>query len=94
MFEKPTKTELTRMMQDICGECDSRMFRWKSFADKLDGITDAELTAMGYSSTEIAYIRSAGVALKNIELRYRNQAPANSDDPSYFIRYMTRMLTI
>jgi len=92
MIFLPTKAELDRQLQDVAGEVSSRMNRWKSFATQMSGITDAQLTSMGYSATEIAYIRSFQAALVNIELKYRNVAPANSDDPSYFVGQMTRLL--
>lgn len=88
----PTKADLDRQIQDVAGEVASRMQRWKFFADGLNGITNAELQAMGYTETQIAYVRSFQSALTNIELKYRNQAPANADDPSYFVNQMTRLL--
>ena len=92
MIYKPTKTELDKMVQDVAGEVESRMKRWKFFSDQLNSITDGELTTMGYDSNGIAYLRSFQTALSNIDLKYRNQAPANSDDPSYFVAQMTRAL--
>ena len=92
MIYKPTKAELDRMIQDVAGEVSSRMARWKFFADQLNSITNDDLTAMGYTSAEMAYIRSFQAALTNIELRYRNQSPASADDPSYFVAQMTRLL--
>lgn len=88
----PTKQELDRQIQDVAGEVASRMSRWKYFADALNGITDPELGAIGYTAGQVAYIRSFQSALINIELKYHNQAPANADDPSYFVGQMTRLL--
>lgn len=88
----PTKAELDRQIQDVAGEVASRMSRWKYFADQLNGITNPQLEAMGYDGTQIAYLRSFQAALTNIELKYRNQTPANSDDPSYFVGQMTRLV--
>lgn len=88
----PTKAELDRQIQDVAGEVASRMQRWKYFADRLNGITDQQLLDIGYTSGQIAYVRSFQAALTNIELKYRNQAPANADDPSYFVGQMTRLL--
>ena len=88
----PTKTELDRQIQDVAGEVASRMQRWKFFATQLSGVTDGQLTSLGYDSTTIAYLRSFQDALINIELKYRIQAPANNDDPSYFVGQMTRLL--
>ena len=92
MIYKPTKSELDRMIQDVAGEVASRMARWKFFADQINSLPNDDLTTMGYSTTEVAYIRSFQAALTNIELRYRNQNPANADDPSYFVGQMTRPL--
>jgi hypothetical protein len=92
MIFLPSKSDMDRNIQSVAGECESRMLRWKAFAEKIDGITDPELTGLGYTSGQIGYIRSFSVALKNVELRYRNQAPLNSDDPSYFIKQMSAML--
>jgi hypothetical protein len=88
----PTKAELDRQVQDVAGEVVSRMERWKFFATQMNSIPEGDLTALGYNATEIAYLRSFQAALINIELMYRNQSPANSDDPSYFIGQMTRMI--
>jgi len=92
MIYKPTRAELDRHIQDVAGEVASRMARWKFFADNLNTLTSEDLTAMGYTATEIAYVRSFQLALTNIELRYRNEPPANNDDPSSFVGQMTRPL--
>ena len=92
MIYKPTKPELDRMIQDVAGEVASRMARWKFFADQLNTLTNDDLTALGYSANDVAYLRSFQAALVNIDLKYRNQAPASSDDPSYFVAQMTRPL--
>lgn len=88
----PTKAELDRQIQDVAGEVSSRMKRWKFFSDQMSGITDPELTTMGYNAGQIAYVRSFQSALVNIELMYRKQTPANTDDPSYFVGQMTRLM--
>ena len=88
----PTKIELDRQIQDVAGEVASRMSRWKFFSERLNTITDSDLLGLGYVQSEIDYIRSFQTALTNIELKYRNQTPANSDDPSYFVGQMLRLL--
>lgn len=90
---KPTKTTMDALLTGISGECERYMLRWKLFAEKMDTLLDADLTGMGYTAEQVAYIRSFCVSLKNIELRYRNQAPLNSDDPSYFVKQMAPMTT-
>ena len=92
MIYQPTKLELDSNIKSIASECASRMVRWKFFADQLNGLTDPELTTIGYTPTQITYIRSFQAALVNIELMYRNQAKIGTDDPSYFIKQMTPML--
>ena len=88
----PTKVERDRQIQDVAGEVASRMQRWKFFADQLNGITNQQLLDMGYTQPQVDYVRSFQSALTNIELKYRNQAPANADDPSFFVAQMTRLL--
>jgi hypothetical protein len=91
MIYKPTKVQLDNMIQDIASEIVNRITKWKFFADQLNSTTNEDLAALGYDASTIAYIRSFQAALINLELRYRNQTPANSDDPSYFISQMTRV---
>jgi len=88
----PTKADLDRQIQDVAGEVASRMSRWKFMAEKLNGITDQQLISLGYTQSQVDYVRSFQAALINIELKYRNQTPANADDPSYFVNQMTRLL--
>lgn len=90
MIYKPTKAQLDSITQDIAGEVESRMQRWKFFAAQLNSITDPELTTIGYDATTIAYLRSFQTALQNIERMYRNEAKVGTDDPSYFVAQMTR----
>lgn len=90
---KPTKATMDALLTGISGECERYMLRWKLFAEKMDTLLDADLTGMGYTTEQVAYIRSFAIALKNIELRYRNQAPLNADDPSYFVKQMSPMTT-
>jgi hypothetical protein len=94
MIYQPTKAELDNNIKSVAAECVSRMMRWKYFADQLNGLTDEELTTIGYNSTQIAYVRSFQAALINIELLFRNQAKIGTDDPSYFVKQMTPMLVI
>ena len=93
MIFKPTKANMDSLLSGVSGECERYMLRWKLFAEKMDTLLDADLTGMGYTTEQVAYIRSFAVALKNIELRYRNQEPLNTDDPSYFVKQMSPMTT-
>lgn len=94
MLFKPSKAEMDSILQSYATECERYMVRWKMFGDKMDTLLDADLTAMGYTTEQVAYIRSFVIALKNIELKYRNQAPLNTDDPSYFVKFMSRVQVI
>lgn len=91
---KPTKAEMDRTITGMGSECERFMLRWKMFAEKMDTITDSELTALGYTTDQVNYIRSFTVALKNIELKYRNQTPLNADDPSYFVKQMSTLVVV
>ena len=92
MQHVPEKRQLDSVVQDVAGEVISSMRRWRAFADQLNTIPDATLTDIGYDPTAIAYLRSFQSALHNIELKYRNQAPLNGDDASYFVNQMNRLL--
>ena len=70
----------------MANEVERYMARWKFFADKLNTLDVAALTALGLDENYQTYLGSLRVALLNIELRYRNQAPLNSDDPSYLVK--------
>lgn len=91
---KPTKAEMDQIIPNMATECERSMMRWKMFAEKMDTLLDSELIGIGYTQDTVNYIRSFTVALKNIELKYRNQAPINSDDPSYFVKQMTKLMVI
>lgn len=94
MIFKPTKAEMDRTITGMAGECERFMLRWKMFAEKMDTILDAELTSLGYTTEQVNYIRSFTVSLKNIELKYRNQTPLNTDDPSYFVKQMSILVVV
>ncbi len=75
----------------IATEVERMMARWKSFAEKVSGIPADDLTGLGLSADYQTWMGSFLVSLKNIELKYRNQAPLNSDDPSYFIKIFSSL---
>ena len=78
----------------IANEVVRAMARWKYFADKLNTMTDQDLTDLGLSSDYKTYLSTLRVGLLNIELKYRNQTPVNTDDPSYIINLFSQLLTI
>ena len=94
MILLPTKSQLDGSIQAVATECERHMIRWQEFAERMDGVTNDQLTAMGYSENDIAYIRSFVVALKNIALKYHNETPLNADDPSYMVGQFASMMVI
>lgn len=70
-----------------CNNLKNAVNRAYEFSLQMDRLTDAELAGIGFSTERVAYIRSACAGMKNLYLRYKNQAPLNADDPSYFIEW-------
>lgn len=84
-----TADDVRRQAINTAMEIDRSMSKWKAFADKLSTLTEQELTDMGLSSEFITYLGSFRVSILNIELRYRNQEPLDTTDPSYFVKMFT-----
>lgn len=70
----------------MANEVERYMARWKFYADKLNTLSAAELASYGLDENYQNYLGSLRVSLLNIELKYRNQAPLDSSDPSYFVK--------
>jgi hypothetical protein len=83
----PSRTEMESAIINQCSQLRNAINRANEFALQMDRMTDAELEGVGFSATRVAYIRSACVGMKNTYLKYKNQAPMNSDDPSYFVEW-------
>ena len=88
LFKMPTKDELTQAITSRAAKTKRMIEENLTFAEQMDRLTDTELEALGYTTGEVAYIRSACVAFKNLELRYQMQEPLNTDSIVYFIEYM------
>lgn len=91
LYNNVTAQDLKQQCTGIANEVERYMARWKFFADKLNTISAEDMTAMGIDSTYQAYIGSLRVSLLNLELKYRNQAPLNSDDASYFVKLFSQL---
>lgn len=91
LYNNVTGQDIRQQCSGIANEVERYMLRWKYFADKLTTITEDDMTALGLTANEQAYIGSLRVALLNIELKYRNQAPLNADDASYFVKLFSQM---
>lgn len=91
LYNNVTGDDLKRQCTSVANEVERYMARWKYFADKLNTITAEDMTAMGLDATYQAYIGSLRVSLLNLELKYRNQAPLNSDDASYFVKLFSQL---
>lgn len=91
IYNNVTAADIKAQCSGIANEVERAMMRWKYFADKLNTISAEDMTAMGFSSEHQAYIGSLRVSLLNIEAKYRNQTPLNSDDASYFVKLFSQM---
>lgn len=89
---KLTKTKLDSDITTVANEVEHFMARWRRMSDRINELTEAELTELGYDANTQAYIGSFRVALLNIEQMYRNQAKTGTDDPSYFVGIMSQPL--
>ncbi len=87
-----TGTNIKQMATGIADEVERYMSRWKFFADKLGTLTGDDLTAMGLDQDYQTYLGSLRVSLLNIELKYRNQTPLDSSDPSYFVQLFSDLV--
>ena len=94
IYNNVTKNDIQQSVCGISNEIERAMIRWKYFADKLNTISAEDLTALGFDSAFQAYLSTLRVAILNLELRYRNQAPLNSDDPSYIVKLFSQLNVI
>lgn len=88
------KDSIQKTATAIANEVERNMMRWQYFADKLNTFTPEELTALGLSADYQTYLGSMKVALWNIVLKYKNQAPLDSSDPSYFVKLFAQTAVI
>ena len=83
-----TKASIQSTIKTIANEVKRCMERWEDMSTFLEGITADDLTALGFSGTDQAYLGSYKVALKNLVLMYQNQAKVGTDNPQYFIELL------
>jgi hypothetical protein len=91
IFNGADAASIKQSCRAVATEIERSMIRWKYFADSINTITAADMTALGLTTEEQTYIGSLRVALLNIDAKYRNQAPANGDNPSYFVKLFSAL---
>jgi hypothetical protein len=91
LYNMVTKQDIQQSACSVANEIERSMLRWKYFADKINTLSEEDLTALGLDSNYQAYLSSLRVAILNLELRYRNQTPLNSDDPSYVVKLFSQL---
>lgn len=79
-------------MKTMMNEVKRCIIRWDEYTQFVARLTDADIKALSlqqgetaYDDTDVAYIRSAVLGVKNIVHAYHNESKEGTDDPSYFI---------
>jgi hypothetical protein len=91
IYNNVTAVEIKQQCSGIANEIERYMARWKWFADKLNTISSADMTAMGIDADYQAQIGALRVACLNIELKYKNATPVSADDPSYTTKLFSQL---
>lgn len=93
-INKPTKANLDAQLQCVANnvwktaeQC-HRMYQYFAL------LTDADLTAYGYSADDIYAIRAACVAFENLYRLYSGVAPLDSGNPSQYIGPLVQTLVV
>jgi hypothetical protein len=94
LYNGVTGADIKQSASAIANEVERSMLRWKYFAEKLNTMSEADLTALSVSTEYQTYLSSLRVALLNIELKYRNQAPLDSSDSSYIVKLFSQLNVI
>lgn len=94
LYNNLTAADIKNQARSIADDVERNMIRWKYFADGLNTISSADMTALGLDSDYQAWLGSLRVALLNIELMYRKQAPLNADDPSYMVKRFASLIVM
>jgi hypothetical protein len=94
LYNLVTGQDIKQTASSIANEVERAILRWKYFADKLNTISSEDMDALGLSADYQAYLSTLRVALLNLELRYRNQTPLNSDDPSYIVKLFSQLTVV
>ena len=79
-------------MKTMMNEVKRCTLRWDEYVQFVARFTDAELKALpvasgetAYDDTDVAYIRSAVLGMKNMVHCYHNESKEGTDAPDYFI---------
>lgn len=91
LYNLVTKQDIQQSACSIANEIERSMLRWKYFADKLNTLSAADLTALGLDEDYQTYLSTLRVSILNLELKYKNQTPLDSSDPSYVIKLFAQL---
>lgn len=87
-----THGQFQSTLKTMCNEVKRCTMRWDEYVQFVERYTDEEIKALplsagetAYNDTDVAYLRSAVVGIKNLVRHYHNEAKLGTDDPSYFI---------
>lgn len=81
-----TKVQLDATLRNIADEVDRSVARWDRFSTYLLGLSDADLTTLGYDESSRLFVGAFRVALLNMQEAYTNAAKTGSSDPSYVVK--------
>jgi len=87
-----TKNKVDRDIKRMANDIKAMMGRCSHLSAFLEGLTAEKMTEIGYDATDQAYISSFRVAMNNIVLMYQNQDKVGTDNPQYFIEFMSDAL--
>ena len=88
-----TKGTLDNTITNTANEIERCMARWKRLAEKIVGLSDADLTSLGYDTETKNYIGAFRVALEDIEKAYQNNtAGMSGSDASYAVQTFAQMV--
>jgi len=81
-----TKQNLDSTLRNIADEVDRSVARWNRFSTYLLGLSDADLTTLGYDESPRLFIGAFRVALLNMQEAYTNTTKTGTSDPSYVVK--------
>lgn len=87
-----THAQFQSTLKTMMNEVKRCTMRWDEYVQFVARLSDAELKAlpvtgseMAYNDTDVAYLRSAVLGMKNLVNCYHNEAKEGTDAPDYFI---------
>lgn len=83
-----TKSGVQGTVKTIANEIKRCMERWEDMGAYLEGLSSDDLTTLGFSGTDQAYLGSFRVAIQNVVRMYQNEAKVGTDNPQYFIEIL------